>query len=322
MAPSDDLPTTTGAATYLIHHVVLPPKLPQQDDYKAAHEQYLIVTVICALRDLRDCVKDQNMKNLVTSAITTITNLDDSRDTDGNVSESLLSKVLHKLAVATSDEQVPLEIKAQNAGLLISRRGDFIDFEPFELSPVNKKAMGTVGRLVRTFPGSASRIPVSIMQDKDFRKSLAYTIAKLTTQTAPGMQPQVRKEGQFHNEDRDTTHPTMVSDWLMNYIAAFGGLTDTVRITKNTREEVLWHDCRHPWRRSPLWLLIRVTLQLLFARASATTQSLHGLYKVFMAQLLLRILQSVSQLKKLPHPPSTQTLTNITGPREVERPWQ
>ncbi|EAT85618.2 hypothetical protein SNOG_06967 [Parastagonospora nodorum SN15] len=292
MAPSDGLPVSTGEATYLIHHVVLPPQLPQKDDYTSAHERCLIDTAIYALQDLRDHVKEQDIQAIVTSAVTAMANLRDSQDEDGNVSELQLQEVLLQLATGTRDEQVPLEIKAQNAGLLISRRGELVVFESFELSPTNNAAMSTVGRLVRTFPGSASRVQVSIMQDKDFRESLAYTIAKMTTQTAPGMQPQVRKMGQNIDEDRDTTDPAMVSDWLMNYIAALGGFTDTVSITKNTRDEVLWRNCRHPWRRSPLWLLIRVTLQLLFTRASSNTRPLHGLYKVFMAQLLLRILKS------------------------------
>jgi hypothetical protein len=294
MALSDGLAMAAGAATYLVHHVVLPPQIPQKDDYEAAHERCLIDTVICALRDVRDKVQDGAMKEVVTSATTAMMNLSDSRDTDGNVSESKLRKVLRKLALATTDEQVPLEIKAQNAGLLISKRGDYIVFEPFELSPVNKAAMSTVGRLIRTFPCSASRVRVSIMQDEDFIVSLAYTIAKMTTQAAPGMQPQIRKQGKNQDEDRDTTDPALVTDWLMNYVAALGTQTETIRITKNTREEVLWHNCKDPWRRSPLWLLVRVTLQLSFTRVSTATRPLHGLYKVVIVQLLSRIMQLVS----------------------------
>jgi hypothetical protein len=82
----------------------------------------------------------------------------------------------------------------------------------------------------------------------------------------------------------------------MNYIAALGELTNTIRISKNTREEVLWDHCKHPWRRSPLWLLIRVTLQLLFNRLGSTKQPLDGLYKAFVAQLLSRILDMVRKL--------------------------
>jgi hypothetical protein len=296
MAPSDGLRITPGAVAYLVHHVVLPPKLPQEDDNDPSNEQCLFDAVVCALQDVRDGVKGAELKAIVTSAINTITNLCDSRDNHGNISELQLQEILRKLAFATTNEVVPLEIKAQNAGLIITRRADSVIFEPFELSPSNKAAMGSAGRLIRKFPGSASKINISLMKDGAFRESLAHTIAKMTTQAASGSQPQVRKAGQLHDEDRDTTDPTIVTDWLMNYIAALGELTNTIRISKNTREEVLWDHCKHPWRRSPLWLLIRVTLQLLFNRLGSTKQPLDGLYKAFVAQLLSRILDTVRKL--------------------------
>jgi hypothetical protein len=289
---------TADVASYLVHHVVLPPKLPQKDDYNPDHEQCLLDTVIHALQDVEDLVEGPELKALVTSAVGSVTNLYHSRDKYGGVSELELGKLLHKLAYITTAEMVPLEIKAQNAGLILSRSADSIAFEPFELSPVNGAAIGTAGRLVRKFPGGASEIPISLMKQQDFRESLAHTLAKMSTQIAPDSQPLVRKNGQDHEEDRDTTDPLMITDWLMNYIAALGKITGTVRISKNTREEVLWNDCRHPWRRSPMWLLVRVTLQLLFSRHGNFEQSLDGLYKVFLVQLLSRILNTVRRLEQ------------------------
>ncbi|KAL5118323.1 hypothetical protein ACEQ8H_003833 [Pleosporales sp. CAS-2024a] len=299
MASSGGLPITAAAAKYIIRHVVLPPKLPQESDYKAEHEKCLIDSVILALQDLQDVAHNQDVKDVVASAITTIRNLDSGRDKDGNISESQLCTVLQKIATAKCDEQMALEVKAQNAGLLISLRGDHVSFEPFELAPTNQVVMSTVGRLVRTFPGSRSRVPISVLQDADFRNSLAYTIAKMSTQTASGMQPRVQKMGRDHDEDRDTANPAMISDWFVNYIAALGQLAQTICITKNTREEVLWNNSRFPWRRSPLWLLIRVTLQLHFMRTSSLNAPLDGLYKVFMVQLLSRILQSAKEKWKV-----------------------
>jgi hypothetical protein len=293
MASSEAPSMTVGATAYLVNHVVLPPKLPQKDDYNPAHEQCLIDMVILALKDLREFSKGHDVKQIIGSAVQAIVNLDSIRDRHGHVSELELKQALQQLGQATSDVMVPLEIKAQNAGLLVYRHQDSFVLEPFELSPTNKAAMSSVGRLVRTFPASASKITASTMQDGTFCESLSCTITKLSTQAAPGCQPQVRKNGHLMEEDRDTTAPTMVSQWLMSYIAAYGEQTNTVRISKNTREEVLWDDCRHPWRRSPLWLLIRVTLQLLFTRSGSIERPLQGLYKAFVAQLLSRILQSV-----------------------------
>jgi hypothetical protein len=160
---------TADVASYLVHHVVLPPKLPQKDDYNPDHEQCLLDTVIHALQDVEDLVEGPELKALVTSAVGSVTNLYHSRDKYGGVSELELGKLLHKLAYITTAEMVPLEIKAQNAGLILSRSADSIAFEPFELSPVNGAAIGTAGRLVRKFPGGASEIPISLMKQQDFR---------------------------------------------------------------------------------------------------------------------------------------------------------
>jgi hypothetical protein len=293
MAPSDGYRLSEDAISYLINHVVLPPKLPQEDDCEASHEQSLLEAVLGTLHGLYSEGADWKVNAAITSAIQTITSLCESRDSDGHVSELQLREVFRKLAFGTTDDATSLEIKAQNAGLLISRSGASIIFEPFELSPTNKAAMASTGRLVRSLPGSASRIPVAVMQDQDFRESLAFTIAKMTTQAAPGAQPQILKNGKLLDEDRDTTNPMMVTDWLVNYLASFGEMTDSIRITKHTREDILWNNCRYPWRRSPLWFLIRVTLQLLFTRHGCIKQPLDGLYKAFMVKMLVHILQLV-----------------------------
>ena len=293
MAPSGGLHLTPGATTYLINHIVLPPELPHEDDSNISHEQAVLDAVTCALRDLRNCTDDVKAKQDITTAISAVSHLGLSRDSNGHVSELQLRKLLQNLVSAINDEVIPLEIKAQNAGLIISRSGDSVVFESFELSPLNKAAMGAVGRLVRTFPGCASKVPLATMKEEAFIQSLATTLAKMSTQTALGLQRQVQKTGRLLDEDRDTTNPELVTDWLINYLAALGDLTETARISKNTREEVLWRDCLQPWRRTPLWLLVRVVLQLLFARTGYIKNSPGLMYKLFMVHLLARLLSSV-----------------------------
>jgi hypothetical protein len=39
---------------YLIHHIVLPPKLPQKDDWSASNERALLTHTVRAFRDLRN----------------------------------------------------------------------------------------------------------------------------------------------------------------------------------------------------------------------------------------------------------------------------
>lgn len=174
----------------------------------------------------------------------------------------------------------------------MSRYEDQVVFEFLELSPTNESAM-QAGRLLRSFPGCASQISAHKMKDLDLCKSIAATVAKMTTQTAPGVRPLVRKNGTMATEARDTTHPGLVTDFLMSFITAHGQTKDVQRITKHTREDVLWSNCLLPWRRSPLWLLLRVTLQLFFSRKNPAVKDGLDLYKSFMVFLLTRVLNLV-----------------------------
>ncbi|KAH3956582.1 hypothetical protein HBH98_241660 [Parastagonospora nodorum] len=283
---SDDPAQRTA---YLIRHVVLPPQLPHTDDRDTSKDKLLLDTVLLALQSLKALVNDNCVK-LVATAVALVDNLSRCRDSDGNASEGQLRILPNELVKNPSDNTVPIEIKAQNAALLVSRKADYIVFESFELSPTNEAAM-TSGRLKRVFPALASRIPVVKMQQEQLRKTVASTIAKLTTQKALGFQPKVRKALTVHDEPRDTASPAMVTDWFMNLTAALGDPMDTVRIMKNTREEVLWQKGQ-PWRRSPLWLLLRVSLQLLFSSNAGGSHPTFELYKAFMIILLSHMLRS------------------------------
>jgi hypothetical protein len=278
-------------AAYLYHHVVLPPELPQKDDSDAAYEGCLLDMVIQALEYLVAIV-DESHTDTVTSAIGMIKNLRDNRDGYGDLNEVQLETLLSSLTANETHSPVPLEIKAQNAGILISRQTEYLIFEFFELAPTNEAALRAT-RLTRVFPGYASRIAVDQIMDSSLRKSIAGTIAKMATQSAPGFQPQARKNGKDEDEYRDTTAPGLVTDFLMTVIAVLGETTDVKRITKATREDVLWTQCKQPWRRSPLWLLVRVVLQLWFTRNATNLQSPDNIYKAFMICMLSRLLDMV-----------------------------
>jgi hypothetical protein len=117
----------SGEVTYLINHVVLPPQLPQADDFNVAHENVLLETTKLALEDLKKVLKAAHVQT-VTSAIATVQNLIRSRDKDGNVNETQLQVLLRELCEGTLDGAIPLHIKAQNAGIIARRDADQIVF--------------------------------------------------------------------------------------------------------------------------------------------------------------------------------------------------
>ena len=227
--------------------------------------------------------------------MSTVGNLRRVRNTSGFVSDSQLADLLHGLASGETFGAVPLEIKAQNAAVVVSKQGAGADvvFEVFELSPPNETVMRTKGRLKRSFPTYACQISLQQFQEKGLIESLAHTLGKMSFEEAPGFQPQTRKNKKDHDETRDTTHPGLITDFFMHLLSVVGQPTDVQGVWKNTREDVLWNNSLLPWRRSPLWLLVRTTMQLQFARISSAK-----VYKAAMVNLLARVLQSAKVHRK------------------------
>jgi hypothetical protein len=155
------------------------------------------------------------------------------------VSEASLLVNLEKMAKGTTNSIIPLYIRTQNAGLLISRRGHNIVFEAFEPSPTNKATMNCQSRLKRVFSGFASQVSVARIQEMDFRRSSASTLNNMSLQGARDLQPPKRA---------NTTDPRLVTDYLMSVIAAAGGPVSVGHITKHTRDEVLSKNAHLPWR--------------------------------------------------------------------------
>jgi hypothetical protein len=120
---------------------------------------------------------------------------------------------------------------------------------------------------------------------------MAHTLAKMSHQHAVETKPKARKAGRMHDEDRDTIHPHIVTELFMGFLRSVGEPASVSRLWKNTREEVLWRDSRLPWRRSPLWLLVRVAMQLAISRSTVLSKTSGDLYKTFMVFLMSHVLE-------------------------------
>lgn len=176
-------------------------------------------------------------------------------------------------------------IKAQNAMLILRRTEEMVVFECFEASPSAGAVMGCKGSLLRTFPAHARAVNISTFDDLRFRNELAAALSKLDTEVVNEMMPQSQKAGSKMAEIRDTAHPGLVSDMLMAILASLGDPVQAQQISKRTRDDVLWSKTLLPWRRSPLWLAIRVTIQTILCRA-LTSEEGNIQYKNFLVSLM------------------------------------
>lgn len=177
-------------------------------------------------------------------------------------------------------------IRAQNAGLVIRRKVDVMVYEAFEGSPRPKAVMSAVGKLICSYPGHAAQVSLDIATDPYFIDSLASFLVEMDLDPLDAT-PTTTKAGSTVTEERDTADPRYISHFLMGILRGLGVEAQVERIAKRIGDDVLWDNAFKPWRRSPLWLVIRVAIQ--------TSSSSRDTYKAFMiffqSQLLRRFLQ-------------------------------
>ncbi|KAF5540059.1 hypothetical protein FNAPI_10599 [Fusarium napiforme] len=149
--------------------------------------------------------------------------------------------------------------------------------------------MTTGGRLIRESPATATEISAKDFDDSSFQEVLAKTVVKMSHQAVAEMQLKVRKAQQMHNEERDTTDPRIVTGLLTSFLQGAGSPVEIKAVQKRTREEVSWNNSKDPWKRSPLWLLLRVGLQLTMARHPQGSQELYKRFMVFLKAKALEI---------------------------------
>ena len=159
-----------------------------------------------------------------------------------------------------------------------------------EISPTNEAVMQTKGRLRRCFPGPAMAIAQGRIADASFLSPVVDLLVKLDVETPQQALPTVRKAGSQVVEIRDTVHPMFVTEMLTGILRAIGRPLTVHRIYKHTREDVLWKDTLKPWRRSPLWLFVRVALQT--SLKCCESPEIHLRYKSFMLFFMSQILDT------------------------------
>ena len=171
-------------------------------------------------------------------------------------------------------------IRAQNAGVTIRRQPEETLVELFEVSPHTTAVMSAVGKLICSYPGPAIAVPNSVFDDASFRAELANFLSMMDKDVlAPST---TRKAGSEVVEERDTAHPRFITELLTGILRAVGRPADIERISKRIGDDAVWGNSKLPWRRSSLWLVIRVALQITLDRNGLG----RTMYKTFMLFLM------------------------------------
>lgn len=200
---------------------------------------------------------------------------------------------------------LPVRIRAQNAAIIFRRADSSTSLECFEVSPCSHDVMRSKGSLRRTLPAHGLSIPMDVIDNQDFCQELCVKLSRLDSEIVDEMMPQSRKAGSQWTEFRDTCHPALVTEMLMTSLSAVSTPIDVLQVTKRIRDDVLWNDCRVPWRRSSLWLILRVSLQTTLVHSLKAEEAFIN-YKNFMIYFLAAILGLVWQ-----HSPDVELLKII-----------
>lgn len=135
-------------------------------------------------------------------------------------------------------------------------------FEVFEASSSNEAVYSTQEKLLVPYPGPAVSVPAVVCSTEGFCDNLALFLSNMDVDVLDSA-PKTTKAGSTVEEVRDTTDPKYISQLLIGILHGCHGSSnpDVRRITKHVADEVMWKDALRPWRRLPLWLILRVTLQ-------------------------------------------------------------
>ena len=227
---------------YVINHVFLPPKLPQEDDDNFAKDVSLIRQVLASLKSFQQSVLEQNRSQWL-SCIKMIDNLVMLRDH----SEGLVTEKLQASLKELKDKDILLlHLRGQNAGLIIRRSSLHYSFESFEIWPTSKAVTSTRGRLRRCFPGPAIRINQNKITDASFLEPLVDMLVKLDAETPLKAMPLSRKAKSSVPEIRDSIDPKLVTEMLVGILRGVGQPHEVPRIYKHTRDEILWKKAYKP----------------------------------------------------------------------------
>ncbi|KAG6335077.1 hypothetical protein ID866_4005, partial [Astraeus odoratus] len=273
------------ALKYVFTHVFCPLQLPDGDDHSPTNDRSLSLEVYHSASAYAQHV-DTSATPQWKCIVEMLRNIFETTRI-GELDETLIVSQIQAMHVG---DVVVYYIRAQNAAVIFRKETEKTLVESFEVSPSTAQVMGARGKLLCSYPGPAIAVPNEIFNDAVFRSELANFLAAMNKDILDAT-PTTTKAGSEVNEPRDTAHPRYITELLTGILRGIGSPIDVKRISKRIGDDVVWKDSLLPWRRSPLWLIIRVAMQ--------TTLERNGLgrdvYKTFMLFFMNRLAQNLVQ---------------------------
>ncbi|CAE6459581.1 unnamed protein product [Rhizoctonia solani] len=262
-------PSNSSVLQHLAYNVFLPPKLPQEEQ-KASFQQSVDLAIVGGVIQAGHFYQSQAR---IASQWAHIKLMLERLSSYIKVPLEK-SSLREDMKNMKSGDILTLYIRAQNTGVIIRKQSLHTTFEAFEIQPQTEDVMSITGKVVRHFPGPAVELHNLVANDHDFIAEVANILVQMDTELFADAQPTTRKAGTNVRESRNSINPNYFIQYFFGFLRGMGTTINPPRVVKRLADEVLWMNAKNPWRRSPIWLLIRVALQTSFD--STTT------YKHFM----------------------------------------
>ncbi|KAJ5595016.1 uncharacterized protein N7459_001224 [Penicillium hispanicum] len=255
--------------SFLFRHIFMPPKLPQAVENNLPNSESRLVVLVKEALD--EFIQSSHLSNQ--AQWSTPLNMLETWiiiDTKEGVSQDSLAKALANIS---STGAIACHIRAQNCGMILfhNKIHETVIVDAFEVSAKSASVMASSG-LLRRFPGISVALPAEKFNDPSFCSYLASSISQLASEEVEMMLPTAKKANTEVVEHRDTAHPGLVTEGLMVQLLALGTLNEDCPLVKSVHDEVNWKDVLLPWRRSPVWLVLRVALQMVLQRCFLTSE--------------------------------------------------
>ncbi|PVF94399.1 hypothetical protein CPB86DRAFT_818034 [Serendipita vermifera] len=289
---------TLEELTYIINHVFLPLKLPHKYDPGSPSKDVSLLRYTAQVAEsFRDTLKISTNEAKGSAIRRWDSLIRMLHDVAFLHVQHFLTKEEVEVALEQMqlDDVLPLYIEPQNAAVIFRKiREDRLTFEYFEVSLPAEVVMQECNKIVVQYPAN-SRLLMTTADD--VLSTVANVLSYFSSNAMDDAIPKTKKGGFRHDETRDTASPRYISEALAGIIRGTQPSNPrdipTKFITKRLDDHVLWKSAEKPWRRSPMWLIIRVCLQTTLAEWGLEDGS--G-YKAFQAFLMASILKDAVTL--------------------------
>ncbi|CAI6342575.1 unnamed protein product [Periconia digitata] len=219
-----------------------------------------------------------------------------SMNVEGKIDKTLFTK---ELGGMSPNQALVLYVTEQNAALLLYKKTNSdLTVEAFEASAANESVCAAESALQWDFPGQAVCLPRGVYMDASFQDSFARFLEQSSIESVKQFSAVTFKAAAPLPEVRDTTDPSLVTGLLMTILRSVGHNHAVHTLRKRVRDTVSFREARKPWRRSPFYLVLRVTIQRhLIHLLGAMTGRLY--YKIIMCIFISQLMEATLDI--IPH---------------------